>query len=63
MRKNPYVVEKAKERLDSQVRSTIEASIERFEADSGEEGYEQLVEGLTTSIEVIEELRGSLLGN
>lgn len=61
MRKNPYVVEKAKARLDSQVRESIEASIERFEADSGEEGYEQLVEGLITSIEVIEELRGSLL--
>ncbi len=63
MRKNPYVVEKARARLDSQARSSIEASIERFESDSGEEGYEQLIEGLVTSIEVIEELRGSLLGN
>ena len=61
MRKNPYVVEKAIERLDSQVRESIEASIERFETDSGEQAYEQLVEGLITSIETIEELRGSLL--
>ncbi|MBR6688466.1 MAG: SAF domain-containing protein [Clostridia bacterium] len=60
MRKNPYIVEKAKERLDSVARTNIESSIELFESDSGE-AYEGLIEGIETSIESINEVRTGLL--
>ncbi len=60
MRQNPYIVEKAKERLNSVARENIESSIELFETNNGD-AYENVISGVGSSVEAINGLRNGLL--
>ena len=55
-----YIVKKARERLSTAARESIETSIRMFENDA-DEAYENVVTGITSSIEVINGLRNGLL--